>query len=450
MKLTVLVTCLGLLGIGSCSDEEPTLAPVAPVVVIGIDGLDPIVMDQLLADGRLPTFQRFADEGTLGRLGTLSPTWSPVIWTTIGTGQDAPAHGIENFLEPETSLPFTSNTRRVPAIWNLASDAGRTVDCAGWWITWPAEPVNGRMVASYAAQAQAKIIWKPTLWREMEHQTWPPKLATEIEPLLVMAEDAEQLRPAMRRAFPIPEQLDAFEGRLVNDMAWTHAADLSIAAVTGHLLDTGAADLTLSYLALPDVVGHRFWRYHSPNDVSYEVSSEDLAAFGDYLSLAYVEADRMLGELLAKAPKDALVIVLSDHGMHVDPETKYDADALTSGHHEDAAPGIIGVLGPPAARWGNLLGDKQRGEVGDVFGVAPMLMHLLDLPVPEHWRGAKGGSIPLERILDESWRLAHPITMGPSPDADFREATAPQLPGEGMSDAFFESFQGLGDLDSED
>jgi len=443
MNQSVLLASVALVALSGCKSDKRPLAPVSPVVVIGIDGVDPVVLNGLLAAGRVPSFQRFADDGTLGRLGTFAPTWSPVIWTTIATGQDAKAHGVNDFLEADSGKPYTSNTRRVPAIWNLASNAGRTVDCVGWWITWPAEPVNGRLVASYAAQAQAKIIWKPTLWKEMEEQTYPSDLAEEIEPFLILANDAEELRPKMRKAFPIPDELDAHRGRLVNDLAWVHAADLSIAAVTGHMLDSGNADLTMAYLALPDVVGHRFWRYHAPDDMHYDVTEEDQAAFGDYLSLSYIEADRLLGELLAKVPDDATVIILSDHGMHVDPVTMYEELALTSGAHEDAAPGIIGVIGPYAAKQGNVLDQAHRG---DVYQVAPMLMHLLDLPVPEHWRGAAAGRIPLERILAEEWRVAHPLTRSPNTDGEYRAATAPRVPATGTSEAFKSNFEAIGYL----
>jgi hypothetical protein len=43
--------------------------------------------------------------------------------------------------------PITSTERRVPAIWNMASGAGRQVVVLGLWATWPAEPVRGLLVA---------------------------------------------------------------------------------------------------------------------------------------------------------------------------------------------------------------------------------------------------------------------------------------------------------------
>ena len=76
-------------GCGSDAQEE-----VAPLLVVGIDGLDPVILGELLEAGRVPTFQRFVDEGSLGRLQTMVPTFSPVIWTTIATGQPPEAHGV--------------------------------------------------------------------------------------------------------------------------------------------------------------------------------------------------------------------------------------------------------------------------------------------------------------------------------------------------------------------
>ena len=43
--------------------------------------------------------------------------------------------------------PITSDERRAPAIWNMATWAGRSVGVFGLWATYPAEPVKGLMVS---------------------------------------------------------------------------------------------------------------------------------------------------------------------------------------------------------------------------------------------------------------------------------------------------------------
>ncbi len=437
-----------LLALAGCSDA-PIEAP-KPVLVVGIDGLDPGLLGPLIEAGRVPHFARLAEEGTLGRLATMVPTWSPVIWTTIATGQPLAVHGVDNFLDSSTAtadsagLPFTSNARRVPAVWDLASNAGRTVDCTGWWVTWPAERVNGRLVASYAAQAQAQVIWKPTLWDDLEEQTWPPELAKEIKPFLVLAEGIEQALEPMRAAFPIPAELDDHVKRLITDLVWVYVADLSVTQVAGHLLESGQADLSLAYLAMPDVAGHRFWKYMRPSDVRFEIAPLDIEHFENYIELSYIAADRMLGELMERMAPDTTLIVLSDHGMHVDPVNVNLPTALNSGAHEDAPDGIFGILGPLAARRGNQL--KSAQVLGSVDEVAALIMQMQQLPIPREWPAASRPQLRLEGVLDTEWRIAHPNVVGDGM-LNFRAATPSRLPATGMNEQFENVFGNLGYMD---
>jgi len=308
-----LLLCLFLVG---CSAGE-VAAPAAsvPVVVIGVDGLDPGVVDALLSAERLPNLARFADEGVMGRLQTMKPTYSPVLWTTIVTGRPPRAHGITHFHDAE-ERPFTSNARRVPALWNVLSERERRVDCIGWWVTWPAEAINGRMVASYAAQAQANVVWKPGTWENLERQTYPEGLREQIRPRMIFASDADAIRARLWERFPEPSELDDVTRKSVTDLAWTYAADLSYTRIATDFLAQDPAELTLIYLALPDVAGHRFWSAHEPAAFARPLSQQKRDDFGSYVRTAYEEIDRLIGQILAVVPQEAHVLVLSDHGMH--------------------------------------------------------------------------------------------------------------------------------------
>jgi predicted AlkP superfamily phosphohydrolase/phosphomutase len=95
------------------------LAPLASaksakkVIVLGFDGLDYELARGLMAEGRLPNFQRMAREGTFAPLGTSIPPQSPVAWSNFITGMDAGGHGIFDFLhrDPETMIPYLSTSR---------------------------------------------------------------------------------------------------------------------------------------------------------------------------------------------------------------------------------------------------------------------------------------------------------------------------------------------------
>ncbi len=77
------------------------------VVVIGIDGMDWNYTQELIAAGRLPTFEKLQREGMAAPLGTSVPPLSPIAWSNFTTGTDAGGHGIFDFLhrDPETYFP---------------------------------------------------------------------------------------------------------------------------------------------------------------------------------------------------------------------------------------------------------------------------------------------------------------------------------------------------------
>ncbi len=68
--------------------------------------MDPVVVDLLMSEGKLPHFAKMRQEGAYGRLQSSRPLLSPVIWTTIATGKTPDQHRIGHFLaaEPETRV----------------------------------------------------------------------------------------------------------------------------------------------------------------------------------------------------------------------------------------------------------------------------------------------------------------------------------------------------------
>src|SRR5207249_1922646 len=120
-----LMTAL-LLALHGCSK------PTGPgrVLVLGFDGMDPQAVDLLMSEGKLPSFARLRQEGAYGRLISQKPLLSPVIWTTVATGQTPDRHGIGHFVavneKTGQQLPVTSRMRRVKALWDILSEPGRT------------------------------------------------------------------------------------------------------------------------------------------------------------------------------------------------------------------------------------------------------------------------------------------------------------------------------------
>ena len=112
----------------ACSTDEISEVE-SPVLLIGVDGLEWRIILEMIGDGQLPVLERLMKEGSFGKLQTLTPTWSPVIWTTIATGKIPHKHGIMGFTKQEDGelRLFSNRDRRTKALWNIFSDFGRTV-----------------------------------------------------------------------------------------------------------------------------------------------------------------------------------------------------------------------------------------------------------------------------------------------------------------------------------
>ncbi len=117
-RLAVLVLCLL---------AEPAAAKDVPsVVVLGIDGMDPVLLQRFLGEGRMPNFQRLIKEGSFTPLETSIPPQSPVAWSNFSTGTDPGSHGIFDFIhrDPDTYEPVFSAADVI--------EPGRTLKLGDW------------------------------------------------------------------------------------------------------------------------------------------------------------------------------------------------------------------------------------------------------------------------------------------------------------------------------
>jgi predicted AlkP superfamily phosphohydrolase/phosphomutase len=93
---------------GLLAAAASSAAPKAKkVFVLGIDGLDPRLLQTYMDEGLLPNFKRLVEQGELKPLQTSMPPLSPVAWSTFITGMDPGGHGVYDFLhrDPATMMP---------------------------------------------------------------------------------------------------------------------------------------------------------------------------------------------------------------------------------------------------------------------------------------------------------------------------------------------------------
>lgn len=94
---------------------------VRRAVVIGLDGLDPVLVKRFMDRGLLPNLEGLSKRGCFHHLGTTNPPMSPVAWSSFATGVLPGKHGIFDFLtrDPRTYQPELSSAEVRPAQRNL-------------------------------------------------------------------------------------------------------------------------------------------------------------------------------------------------------------------------------------------------------------------------------------------------------------------------------------------
>ena len=283
--LAVAALALGL----AVQPERPAAGRRAPLIVIGIDGGEWKVIHRLWKAGKLPHLKEIAGRGVSTTLRTAYNS-SPVIWTTIATGVTPPVHGITDFVvsTPQGDVPISSVVRKVPALWNMLSRTGRRVAVLGWWGSWPAEEVRGVVLTDRAL--------------------------LDLEARVSPASHLPRFLADLRRADADPGLFKDGEER----------RDRVMARSAAHLAGEGY-DLILLYFRSPDIVSHNSWKYFEPERF-HDVDPRDLAAYRGEVPRIYEAVDAEIGRILAAAPPESNVLVLSDHGFHAAP--REDVKAL--------------------------------------------------------------------------------------------------------------------------
>lgn len=184
--LTVIFVVLGVLALLVCTPllalrslmrrRRPSGKNVArKLVVLGLDGLDPRVVRDLMEQGRLPNMEALARKGCFTELATTTPAISPTAWSSFMVGADASWHGVYDFVgwDPDSCLPRLSShdigqpdrrwkigpysiplskspvrlLRKGTPFWHTLACSGLEVTVLRVPITFPPEPFKGRLLS---------------------------------------------------------------------------------------------------------------------------------------------------------------------------------------------------------------------------------------------------------------------------------------------------------------
>lgn len=345
------------------------------VLVIGWDACEWKVVNELIGKGLMPTLKKFLEEGTSGKIATLEPPLSPMLWTSIATGKRAEVHGITGFTEPDPDpnsktgiRPVLVTSRKVKAIWNILNQEGYKSNVVGWWPSHPAEPINGCMVSNFYPLSRVKDEKK---WTMMEGTVHPKRLSDILMSLRVHF--SELSGSVIKNFVPDAEKIDQENDRnlfnIVNTLG--HAATIHNAAT--YLMENEPWDFMAVYYDAMDHFSHAAMRFHPPKQEHIDQEKFDL--YKDVITAAYRFHDMMLERMLELADKDTTVMILSDHGFHSDHlRPRYIPNEPSGPTYEHAPYGFFAVNGPGIAKNKKIYG-------GSVLDITPTLLAIYDLPL---------------------------------------------------------------------
>jgi hypothetical protein len=254
-----------------------------------------------------------------------------------------------------------------------------------------------------------ELVWPPALGPALaSHRVDPaaPPL-DELRALLPMTpEEEEEMLAAERPIFA--------HGLSVLKFAWCAQRtyeNVALALVPG----PPQADLSMVFLVALDPASHTFWHYHEPEAFS-ELAGASPGP-GDPIVAIYEHNDAYIAQLLERVDAETVVLVVSDHGFRASrsllgpvSDEQYAAARAEALRHGEATigqsgrhdkEGIIVAAGGPF-RAGHRVEASQ-------LDVAPTLLYLLGLPVPDEMPGR----ILLDSMAP-SWVEEHPPIRVPS------------------------------------
>ncbi|MBN1456941.1 MAG: alkaline phosphatase family protein, partial [Sedimentisphaerales bacterium] len=111
------------IGTGKTYAKKRSAANGKKVIVIGIDGMDPVLSEELMDAGKLPTFDKLRKLGGFRALGSSIPPQTPVAWSNFINGAGPGSHGIFDFIHRNPEKQFHG----------LFLSTSETVSGQGYW-----------------------------------------------------------------------------------------------------------------------------------------------------------------------------------------------------------------------------------------------------------------------------------------------------------------------------
>ena len=400
--LTLLLLLPLFLFTAQCS-RKPSEPDRPKIYLLGLDGLSWEMLDPLIAKGELPLFARLKREGSWGRLKTFKPTLSAVVWTSIATGRSMVEHGIVDWTYVASKglhLPYTASERRVPALWEFFNLYGRSSTVLHWFVSYPPDPVAGRIVSDSFPPALVTILGgaRPSRFVSTVHPQ------SEYWPLVRRAEELKKSGEweygKMSTRANLPDYYELYRKTMGKDPAqapvlkgWPQFLlyERLLDEEVDLYLPKNKDDLFFVYSHLPDTFLH-FGTYYLEKEYRNYVEETVMAKpipsreegrefdrrMADLLLPVLKYREATLAKILARVEEEnAYLVVVSDHGFALSPRG-YTHQNLPE--EMDPPSGMVLLFGPGIRK-------GQEIQNGSVLDVAPTILTMAGLPVDRKMEG---------------------------------------------------------------
>jgi len=346
------------------------------IFLIGLDGASWDIINPLIQENKLPYLQYLIKNGTYGVLKSISPMFSPPLWTTIATGKAREKHGIMGFVVKDVDsgvlIPVTSNLRKVEAIWNILTNFNKRSIVLNYPVTYPPEKINGIMYG--------KLKYPPFL------VNLKLNFSSYLNYPLVYPENISSI---------LSELYD--RASLKFDPNFEELNDLILGEEFSLYFLKQKWDFFTIYINSIDSAQHRYWKYMEPEkfkEAVWDIKPEDLIKFRYRIQDTYIQTNNFIGEILKKIDKKTIIFIVSDHGG--EPMQEFDPKMPhISGKHN--INGIIIIKGK------NIKRNFVLKEAS-ILDITPTILYLLGLPVGRDMDGRV-----LREIVTPFFRFLHPV-----------------------------------------
>lgn len=396
-------------------EPRPTTFEQNPRPKLCIVGIETATLDAILPlaeQGRLPFFSTLLQEGTHGRLRSLTPAHRLPLWNTLTTGKYPYRHGIvgeqihpAEYLGKEAYFnilpfglgfdrwgawgsprPINAHDSRVRPLWEILSLLDIHTGIVGWPMTSPvSRQVHTTLSEAFFEQGRADLVF-------------PEELVERARLFRTRINDIDPVHTNRFGSNPPTALLDAL------------AQDLWRQDLTFLLMDQ-SPEIDAFFVLLPGLRNMSKRYFGGFSATRFEGVKDDVSIqAAQYLDAYYTHLDNFLGRVWDSLPESKLLMVVSTHGAEEprgwkDLHRRFLRRPALEGTLDSGADGVIFMLGDG-------INPGQSLRSAELVDLMPTIFYGLGLPVARDHDG-----VVLTDAFESSFLARQPLTFVPSYEA---------------------------------